>query len=1093
MPKTETVPGTVRNSSYIRHAVLNTIDLHSFGKMRSILIEAQAGQGKSTLARQYTAHAACPCVWFSLTPDDKDAVVMIEKLYTLLKGSSRHFSSRLIATMIAKGEISYQAVGKYARILLSDLKKNLKKELYIVFDDIHLIEDSPASVKFLSSFASDLGLSLHLILISRRCIPREIRAVFQSGQCIYLDTDALAFSRKETREFVHHHMELPLSRKQLNQLYDTTHGWVMGLSSKCFSIKANAKSCMTSEGPHLGNAELDFLYFAEEVYPFMAPSVSVSILKLALLDAIPLGLAREVTGDEAIAEKLAYLCRNNCFLSQQGKQGDTYAFHHLFRDFLRVKCEQKCPALEIHAFLNRAGEWYEEKNDLEKALSCFLKTEGHDKIEALLERHGLEIYRRGRLYGSHQLLQKLPASVVESKCWISFFLGLTAIDIAPSKALHHLTIARALFAACQNEIGELLSAANLCFHHIFIDGQIKTGKTYFYRTTELFQRLRHTLPPFYLARTANALATCNFYYLWDAKASESFVSIAKETARTHDMRSILAEAHTTASFTHMGQGKFFRSAQEIDAQLIHLSDPRVNESAKFLALLSQLNQLEITGDFFNYALLKSSIHRRLHTDTIQHSVLKGFTAIWDTSRCLATGKMDEAMQIITETLAGGEANQSPHLRSQLIHYQAYLYGWFNKPREALTAAADSLALREKAQLPYFETLQAMILGGMYVHLSMRKEAEAYLAKAIEQSEALHERYIRCGALSHRAFMNLRDGHVNEALSDTKQLITYMKLEKYSHFDAWIPQIMGPILAFAHHQGVAPEFVQGLATRRLNVAFHEEGRTLPVLDISTLGPFNLRIGDTLLIQGTQLSQNEQRLLSAIICSPSLSISIHEVCDLLWPDSHGEKAAKALGVMLFRLRKKLANPHISPPFDSQDYLQHKNRQLFLTHCRVDAHTFQKMATEGFTLMQGQHYWQASNAFRRALDLWKGPFLKSFSHDDSAGAFNDRSFLLSLSKVATSWSGIIKTHGTPIQEDMERIENVLSHGAGTPDMMRNLFDIHTASGETQTIRHLTQRYREALVKTGYDASEVELELDGLWAAENRETSLNSADNHQ
>lgn len=320
--------------------------------------------------------------------------------------------------------------------------------------------------------------------------------------------------------------------------------------------------------------------------------------------------------------------------------------------------------------------------------------------------------------------------------------------------------------------------------------------------------------------------------------------------------------------------------------------------------MAQLNQLEITGDFFTYTHLKSVLRQLAGTEQIQNTVLQGFTTVWDTCQALSEGNTDHALQLIHEALKQDEASQSPHLRSQFYHYQAFLYGVKQNAPKALEAASRSIELRQMAQAPYFTTLQAMILGAMYVQLNMHETAEEYLEKALEGSGALKETFIRCGALSHRSFMHLQCGNTSAALEDTCELFTLMQQKNYTHFDTWMPQVMLPVLRFAHQQGIRLEFVRQLASKRLGVSFDEEHTPLPTLSITTLGKFTLQIGDNVILDGTHLSQNEQRLLSAIICSPAMSISIHEAFDMFWPESNEEKALKALSVMFFRLRKKVS---------------------------------------------------------------------------------------------------------------------------------------------------------------------------------------------
>ncbi|VVS92375.1 BTAD domain-containing putative transcriptional regulator [Desulfoluna spongiiphila] len=1059
----------------LRTSVLQAISQRAFGKKRSLLMEAQAGQGKTTFARQYLDHVTTRGLWCCLEPGDTDAAHLIARLYSLLKSSIKPFASRLVATRLARGDISYQGMGKIAKALRADLKKALKTDLFIVFDDLHHIENSPAALKFLTGFLSQSNQGLYFILISRRRIPRQVRALFQSGQCVYLDSRALAFSREETREFVHRCLEIPLSREQLHRLHRDTCGWIMGIKSRCLGM-TSARSV-----PLDGNATLDVCYFDEEVYPAMAAHVSNALLKLALLEEIPLPLARQAEDEKSLCETLAYLCRNHFFLSRGEANDDTYAFHPLFRDFLGTKCREQCPPHEIAQFLDMAGKWYEKSHAFLNALSCYVQTQNADAVEALLERQGVSIYRTEEPHAVYDLLRRIPGCESETRGWTLYFSGLLALEADPASALGFLHLSRTLFVTGENLSGEFLATTEICISHILMDAHISVAIPLFDRATELFNRLRPSLSPFCLTRAATALGTCHLFFSGDTNASEACASLAKATAREHGMQTLLVEAYTASCFNRMGRGRFFKSAEELDAQFVHLSHPGTKASARLRAGLAQLNQLEITGDFFNYNHLKPILHRQTRHDLLRHTVFQGISPLWETCQALATGDPDQALQLIDNALASDKASHNAHLQSQLRHYQAYIYGLKNEPEKALQAASVSLALRDQATVPYFVTLQAMVLGAMYVQLDRPEEAEAFLGRAIEKSRGSGERFIRCGALAHRALLNLKRQRTTEAFEDTRNLLSLMEKERYVHFDTWTPRVMLPVLQFAHARGIMPDVALALAEHRLNISFDAQSRILPLLEITTLGRFGLYVEGHELLDGTRLSHNEQRLLAAIICSPSRSIGIHAMFHMIWPDSDEEKALKALKVMLFRLRKKISHPARHPDFDFQDYLQHKNRQLFLAHCRIDAHDFLDAASRGTAQCRNHQHWQACNSFRYALSLWKGPFLQSIAYDDAAGEFNDRFFLNTLSNAATSWSALIATHGDPSREDLELIERSVSRGAGTADMLKNLFDLHTAAGNTGKIRDLTLAYRDALIRTGYTEEEVNEELDRLWDHEN------------
>lgn len=107
-----------------------------------IAIEAQAGQGKTTLAYQYISHNRYNYVWYQIGKEDTDPVVMLSSLLQTLTSSLVGFSSPQLERIIAEGEIGPLDIERCANILLADIDRALTEHLYIVFDDLHLIAEA---------------------------------------------------------------------------------------------------------------------------------------------------------------------------------------------------------------------------------------------------------------------------------------------------------------------------------------------------------------------------------------------------------------------------------------------------------------------------------------------------------------------------------------------------------------------------------------------------------------------------------------------------------------------------------------------------------------------------------------------------------------------------------------------------------------------------------------------------------------------------------------------------------------------------------------------------------------------------------------
>ena len=108
-----------------------------------------------------------------------------------------------------------------------------------------------------------------------------------------------------------------------------------------------------------------------------------------------------------------------------------------------------------------------------------------------------------------------------------------------------------------------------------------------------------------------------------------------------------------------------------------------------------------------------------------------------------------------------------------------------------------------------------------------------------------------------------------------------------------------------------------------------------------------------------------MIKAIIALGGQGVSKVAVSDALWPDAEGDKAAKAFGITLHRLRRLLGN-------DSAVQLQDGKLKLDPSYCWVDCWDFERLVSEAEEVSICGDASQAINILEKALDLYKGPFL-------------------------------------------------------------------------------------------------------------------------
>ena len=151
IPANKFYPPRIDSSKILyRQELVETILVKNGRKKKAIVIEAQAGQGKTTLIIQYLNHIAVSYAWYQVGHEDSDPVLLLNALLVCIEGVLPEFSSPLVRKIITTGEVTAPDLPKLVNLLLADLDACLSSDFYIVFDDMHLINDYEVSLSFIN-------------------------------------------------------------------------------------------------------------------------------------------------------------------------------------------------------------------------------------------------------------------------------------------------------------------------------------------------------------------------------------------------------------------------------------------------------------------------------------------------------------------------------------------------------------------------------------------------------------------------------------------------------------------------------------------------------------------------------------------------------------------------------------------------------------------------------------------------------------------------------------------------------------------------------------------------------------------------------
>ena len=1058
-----------------RTSLIATLTTHFHRGRRLYFIQAQAGQGKTTLAGLFLRRIRCDFCWHQVRAQDKDPVFFLTSFYRALTNGLAGFSSPLAATMIAKNEVTAPETGRVFSRMLADLAAFREETFFIVIDDLHLLSGAPLGGALIETLIEKMPRNVRLVLISRRPVAEVLPAGTEHLDPVEINNRHLALGRGEIAEFFNTIMHLAIPPGAVRWLHRFTEGWIMGLVLAGRALQ-NDPAWM-SQGIAITADTLptsDVLdYLVSEFLSDFSPRLYRALLSLSILPEASLSLARGLGHGEKIVGALRKMVSRKDFMRfSDGGREDTIAFHHLFRECLQSLAARKLGEAEQRKILQAAANWFLSHDQPENALHCYLEGRFYPDADGVLGAAGLSLFANNRLAVLQFALEKVPDAARLDFPWLSFFSGIVRLNTDPPGALAYFDAAGDRFRENGNELGELMVLTQMIFYFITVAFR-QHQDDLVERVACLFNRHRTKLPLSIEIQALIAISQGFCFFRGDPDRTLRYANEALQLSEENGFDNFSAASRIARAYQFAFQGRWRDFAWEANAFMRLRRSQRVSIFYEHTIDFLEIDILFGWGDFSNYARRKRMLGENLKQGFFRKSAFGPYIRLREIDRFIASGRNSAAQRLLRGLLEDPYVNQRPHLMSQGLQYQALLAAIRNQPSEARQAAARSLKLRDQIGMPLFIAHNRLIVGAAHAVLGETGKSEALFAEALEVSLQMGELAFRAGAYAHRAALRLRTGREEAAGEDVRAFIKCMQQARYRHFFGWIPDVMTAVLRFAVRRDIEPRFARQLAAERLEIAFSEDGEVIPLLSIRTLGTFEIRTAASREIRGQDLTQAQRQLFGLLIASPDHSLSPGTIQLVLWPDSSEKKGRAAFDTLVSRLRgvlnKSLGGQRAS------SYLRMEKGLLSLSNCRCDADDFMTHTRRGLDHVEKQAFWQADNAYYRAHRLWRGEFMPGIELNEPADQFRAEIQNRYLD-TAASWCTLLMESGrlseaVQLAEQALKVDNI-NHG-----LVKTLYRLHSRRNDPVRAATVISNYRKALDSAGFAAEEREGIVESLF----------------
>lgn len=1067
-------PHVSKEQSLLREKLLMTKFPSGKTSDKAIILEAQAGQGKTTLVCQFLDYRNKDYIWYQIGAEDSDPVFLLSALLTNLSSSLDNFSSPRLERILTEGSVGPLDVARCADILLQDLEANLKSDLYFIFDDLHLIEFDALTNGLLAHLIDRSSPFVKFALISRQPLKITARTIRDGHQITYLSTEDLALTDLEIESLFHDILKRNISRNDAIKIQEITNGWIMGiiLASHPISGRKNFWHGGQETTGGLGKKAGHMLeYFQDEIFAQLPKDLHEVFLKLAFLQEIPVELGAAIAKSDNFGEILADISQDNYFIYRLDDQDRTFRFHHFFQEFLREKARERFPEEEINAIYSQEADYYLKLEMVEKALTCFRNAGDFKTMETVLKERGMHLIARNRTISILTLLQTLPDNILEEYNWLMLYSALLRIDYVPQTTLPLWNKARAKFIETGEEVGELIALSQTIYYHFVISGEYNTGTELLPRTEKLLNKNIDQLPPGITIMAARNLASGFCFFDSNMEKARHYIQIATQLSERHSIRNFVASSRFIQGYIELLSGNRAKYLREAEACYTLFHDPLVGESNRLTMRVINLCFLSMTGDHSNFLHQQQALQDSIDQTIVDQTVAAPYLYVWGSSAYYSTGNPKKALALLEKGLGKTVTATSAHMHSQIIQWQAFGYSITGYSEKAKDLIEEACKLRENAGGPFYIAFNNIIAGAVYTRIGDFEKAEEHLTKGFSISESLPSTYLMICALFNRSYLRYLTGGADAALDDLEAALSMMKINGYDHFWTFEPTMVATLLGEAVTRDIEASFAKSLARKRLKINFTDQGVPLPLLRFILLDNFEINVGPKVLFRAKDLTPFQRELLGLLITSKGQRIPQERIQLELWPDSSPEKARKSFDTLLTRLRK-LLSPEL--PLPVKEYLLLQKGILCLMNYSIDAMEFLEAARTGLSHGKNNDWWQAQNAFQLALSLYKGALPEDTFRSEQVLGFNDVLANV-LVEMGNAWAENLATTGR-YEEAISIIEIILGINYQEESLTHRLYKLYLASQNPLKAKSTIDRYQKSLINAEYSEEEARAFVDEI-----------------
>ena len=359
----------------IERKKINTLLKNGWNKKITI-IEAGAGRGKTTAVNYFlsTLPKTISIKWISLYQDCNQLFVF----WSYIIDSLQSFLDNEIDIFFHIG-INEQTIDDLVAYLVNMVLD--APEMIIVLDDVHFITDSFV-IQTIETFIEQMPSTVHFILLTRQKLPLYLGKFEMDDQLQYIKESALFLSKDEAEKLIKQFPDTAkLDNQDRNQLIIAANGWIGGLKLLLCGYDRDRKCSFNVST----NNTILFQYLSNEIFDNLSVEEQQFLTKTSCFPYITeqtvLELVKEKKWD--FKKMMNRLINKNLLISCIDQENQSYQYHPIFKDFLKIKFEE-LPKKEQQVIIYKGALSFIHQKAIDEGFQLLIDIEEYEVLMTYL-------------------------------------------------------------------------------------------------------------------------------------------------------------------------------------------------------------------------------------------------------------------------------------------------------------------------------------------------------------------------------------------------------------------------------------------------------------------------------------------------------------------------------------------------------------------------------------------------------------------------------------------------------------------------------------------------------------------------------------